>query len=86
MPKKYHINAKVMPLDLEAVHKFTIEREKTASIVGDVQKSVFMRRINGERVIRAKWLPRIRLFVETAFGVFRNARGALLKSQSIETF
>ncbi len=26
MPKKYHINPKVMPLNLESVHKFTIER------------------------------------------------------------
>jgi hypothetical protein len=60
--------------------------EKTASIAVSAPRYAFMRRINGEKVIRAKWPTRTRWFVETVSDAFRNVPGERWRNLWIRIF
>jgi hypothetical protein len=60
--------------------------EKTASIAVSAPRCAFMKRINGGKMILAKWLIRTQWFAETVSGAFRNVRGELSRNLWIRIF
>ena len=87
MPKKYHIHAKVTPLNLDYIYKFTIERGENCINCGKCTKvCIYEAHKRGKGGDPRKMADPTQWFVETVLGAFRNVPAERWKNLWIRTF